>query len=582
MNQPKAYSYIRFSTPKQKEGDSFRRQIEAAKEYAVQKGLELDESLKDEGLSAYHGTHRRRGALGRFYALVKKHQIAKGSYLIVESFDRLSRQQVFDAFRQFSDVITAGITVVTLQDKMEYSKDSLQTNFIQLIISIVIMSRAYEESLTKSTRLKATLKEKREKIAEDSSIKFTGRCPAWLRIEPPPSELKAKEQKRSGVVSHFETDDNRAAVIKEIFRLTAINKMGAESIAQHLNQTSKWIPGIKRAKNNNQIVVSGWRKSYVRRILANRAVLGEFQPCKIVERITTDEYGDDEEKLERHAEGAVLKGYFPAIISKSLFNRAQRVIENRRETAGNNAGKTGKFNNLFRHLAVCKLCGSSMRFIDKGKGSAQKLMCDNAARGMGCKNRERVRYGDLESLILENCAGLNVSDILPAEEERQTKFASLLKQKSEVEGELFGLEDDIKILKKRLKEAETKGLKRAKDTVLEETEETKVKQEEKENQLKSLQAQINTLEQTSKETNQRIKTIRELLTRRKKATGVERQNLGESINGQLLSLLTKIVIYKDGHPTLHFRDNHRQVLDITSGGNHWEVYPEKYFPEGPP
>jgi hypothetical protein len=34
LQRPKAYSYLRFSTPEQRKGDSFRRQWEKAKAYA--------------------------------------------------------------------------------------------------------------------------------------------------------------------------------------------------------------------------------------------------------------------------------------------------------------------------------------------------------------------------------------------------------------------------------------------------------------------------------------------------------------------------------------------------------------------
>lgn len=41
----KAYSYLRFSTPEQMKGDSFRRQREMAEAYARTHGYELDTSL---------------------------------------------------------------------------------------------------------------------------------------------------------------------------------------------------------------------------------------------------------------------------------------------------------------------------------------------------------------------------------------------------------------------------------------------------------------------------------------------------------------------------------------------------------
>jgi DNA invertase Pin-like site-specific DNA recombinase len=44
-NMPRAYSYIRFSTPEQSKGDSLRRQLEKSKKYAEENGLILDSSL---------------------------------------------------------------------------------------------------------------------------------------------------------------------------------------------------------------------------------------------------------------------------------------------------------------------------------------------------------------------------------------------------------------------------------------------------------------------------------------------------------------------------------------------------------
>ena len=43
--RPRAYSYIRFSSPEQARGDSRRRQIEASRAYADEHGLEMDEMI---------------------------------------------------------------------------------------------------------------------------------------------------------------------------------------------------------------------------------------------------------------------------------------------------------------------------------------------------------------------------------------------------------------------------------------------------------------------------------------------------------------------------------------------------------
>lgn len=86
MKSPKAYSYVRFSTPKQAQGDSYRRQIQQAKDYCVAHNLALDDkTIEDFGVSAFRGSNRTDGALGRFIDAVKSGEIERGSYLLVES-----------------------------------------------------------------------------------------------------------------------------------------------------------------------------------------------------------------------------------------------------------------------------------------------------------------------------------------------------------------------------------------------------------------------------------------------------------------------------------------------------------------
>ena len=77
----KAYSYIRFSTPEQRKGDSLRRQTELSDKFIEEHNLSLvtDIIMNDEGLSAYHGTHRTKGALGAFLQLIEAGKIERGS-----------------------------------------------------------------------------------------------------------------------------------------------------------------------------------------------------------------------------------------------------------------------------------------------------------------------------------------------------------------------------------------------------------------------------------------------------------------------------------------------------------------------
>ena len=167
---PIAYSYVRFSSEKQSQGDSIRRQQELCRRFLEANqhlGLELDTTLTmtDKGVSAYKGVHAKKGALGVFLRMVEDGLIEKGSYLLVESFDRLSRQEPMKALRQFQDLIDADIVLVTLFDTRVYDKDSLNNDGgMSLMVSIMMMARANEESKTKALRIKAAWLNKFEQI----------------------------------------------------------------------------------------------------------------------------------------------------------------------------------------------------------------------------------------------------------------------------------------------------------------------------------------------------------------------------------------------------------------------------------
>jgi DNA invertase Pin-like site-specific DNA recombinase len=164
------------SNPEQIRGDSLRRQLKASQEYADEHGLDLDDSLRDIGKSAFSGAHLD-AALGSFLSMVESGEIAAGSWLLVESLDRLSRQNVLDALGQFIDIIRAGITIVTLIDKQVYNRETTDSG--KLIISLTIMSRAYEESLTKSIRGKEAWQQKRDNALAKPITKM---CPMWLEV----------------------------------------------------------------------------------------------------------------------------------------------------------------------------------------------------------------------------------------------------------------------------------------------------------------------------------------------------------------------------------------------------------------
>jgi DNA invertase Pin-like site-specific DNA recombinase len=358
-DQPRAYSYVRMSTPEQLKGHSKQRQLESSAAYATAHGLDLVEGgLEDLGVSAFKGDNISTGALGGFLDAVEQRLVPAGSYLLVESLDRITRQEIVEALTLFLRIIKAGINLVTLQDNRVYRAD--QVDFQDLIISLTIMSRAHEESQLKSQRVGAAWANKRVR-AETKSQPQTKWCPAWLRL--------------SNDRSRYEIVLARADVIRSIFE-ESVAGIGIFKISKRLNERRVPLMG----KSN------GWHPSYVAKILSNRAVIGEYQPHKLVGG-------------KRKPVSDPIKDYFPRVIDDDLFYRAQQSRSERRISG---RGRKGTYlTNLFSGLATCAYCRSPMKFENKGpppKGGTF-LVCEASKRGMGCVTTG-WRYEQFESSFL--------------------------------------------------------------------------------------------------------------------------------------------------------------------------------------
>jgi DNA invertase Pin-like site-specific DNA recombinase len=393
--KPRAYSYLRMSTDMQLKGDSRRRQLDLSAKYANDHGLELvaESQLEDIGVSAFTGANVRDGALGRFLEAASAGNIERGSYLLVESLDRISRQNVRASLSIFLSIIDAGINIVTLADGRVYTPEN--TEELELISSLVIMARAHDESRTKSQRIRAVWANKRENARNRP---LTAMCPAWLRL--------------SADRTRYEVIEDRAAIVRSIFNDT-VSGIGNYKITRRLNTLG--IPHFGKS--------AGWHNSYVSKILNNRAVIGEFQPHKVVNG-------------KRQPDGDPIKNYFPAVIDEHLFYQAQACKSDRMQRG---RGRKGAYvTNLFSGLATCAYCHSSMKFENKGlppKGKTY-LVCESARRGRGCTTTG-WRYDDFEASFLAFIQELDLETILNGgtddkEQEIEAKIQAL-------QGKLAGL-----------------------------------------------------------------------------------------------------------------------------------------------
>ena len=405
--KPTAYSYIRFSSPEQAKGASLVRQVEKSRQYAAANGLQLDDSLtfQDLGVSAYRSSNAGPGGkLHEFLELVKQGHVPRGSFLLIESLDRLSRDTISVAAQLLLGLLNEGIQVVTLVDGQVYRRTGTPDDFTQLLVSLTYLQRANDESRTKGLRVADAWQRKRDAAA---TKKLTRMCPAWMELSADRSE--------------YVLIPDRVAIVREIVDWTR-QGLGRASITKRLNERN--IPSIGATRRKRPGASStgdadvSWHPSYIHKILTSRALVGEFQPSRVSE---------DGKKVP---DGPPVPGYFPRVLEDAEFDLVQSLITNRGGKSGGRRGAT--FSNLFSGLVKCGYCGSTMTYIDKGIDTRGKrdnrrnrfLLCQRANRAAGCHRVPWV-YHEFEDSFFELATKTDFADFISQSNDRAERLRSL-------------------------------------------------------------------------------------------------------------------------------------------------------------
>ncbi|MEZ8844324.1 recombinase family protein [Vibrio splendidus] len=320
QNEAQVYLYIRFSRKTQEDGDSERRQLECAYRAAERYNLTINESLimTDRGFSAFKAAHVRKGALGGFLEAVKNGEVAKGSILIVESLDRLSREAPFYAQMQFSSLISDDISILTANDENIYNKRELSRKPESFHGIYAVMQRAHEESQRKQGMSTASIKGKilKHKNGEHTT-NFTS-VPSWITNE------------KAGFVLN-----ERANAIRLIIDMY-MNHNGLNTISRELAERKIKSPTGK----------SRWGITTIRKILDNHALYG-------LNRLSMS-YSKDGQTVEENYE---LENFYPSLITKEEF----LIIAERKKKKANSREGYGKVTYLLssfgKDKCVCSKCG---------------------------------------------------------------------------------------------------------------------------------------------------------------------------------------------------------------------------------
>ncbi|WLI78461.1 recombinase family protein [Kosakonia sp. H02] len=356
-SKQKLYSYVRWSSEKQSTGTSFERQTARAKQYAYDNGLEYVE-IKDAGVSAFKGKNSTQGQLGEFIASVEKGLIPKDSWLYVENFDRITREEVTDANALFLRLINMGLTIVTGMDQRVFTRESVNKNPTDLMLSILMFMRAHEESKTKSDRVNSHVLAllAREKQGLPVNIKAVGRHPFWIDDSGPDNE-KVKEHPE-----YWQP-------VQDAVRLF-LEGHGAFYVTNYLNENYSPPPAFK----NKTRKAGGWSQQALNKMRSNQALVGA--------RIFT-----------LSGKPYHLENYYPPLCTPGEFAQLQDIKANNNRYSGKVSTAISLLGGM--QIIRCGHCNGTMTaFLQRGQ---LRYICEYGRAGGSCN------AWSVKASIVERC-----------------------------------------------------------------------------------------------------------------------------------------------------------------------------------
>jgi DNA invertase Pin-like site-specific DNA recombinase len=345
MSQITAYSYVRWSSGKQRAGTSKERQIAETKAWiARQEGMVFADLGIDDGVSASTGKNVTKGSkLITFIEQAEKGIIKTPCILVVEQLDRITRLNVEDALALFLRLFKANVWVASTFLNQTFKGLKENDGKLFILIGSLLQGHEYSENLSKRSRASWDALHKKAK----SGKIITPSIPFWLSINNGKFAIKEESQK----------------YVNEIFK-QYLKGFGADTIAKDLNQrqipSPAQLSGRKLRKNKPR-----WTAKGITDLLINQNVIGNLVKTSI---------RGGKSKIQGY-----VNGYYPPVIDKQLFEKVQILRSKNKNSKG---GRKGRWHHCLRNVLICADCGSTMRFY--GQDPFFYVACNSAKIGTGC------------------------------------------------------------------------------------------------------------------------------------------------------------------------------------------------------
>lgn len=329
-----AVPYIRFSTKKQIDSNSKQRQEDAVKRWldANPDCVQFNQKFEDLGKSGHHGHHLKKGnGFHKLLQAIEDGYIKAGDAVLVEAFDRATRQKPLEAIDTIRPILDAGVEIITLDDGLRVTLDTFNKPEFHLLVAKIQAAHGYSKQL--SDRIKDSYRIRRKEAKKVGGEQIERHTPVWLT-----SDGKVKDDIKTKVV--------------EVFDLY-ISGMGKHAIASRMR-----LSGVSALAKCSGPTVHGWLK--------NPAVIGVWANTD-----STDE---------------PIEGVYPPIIPVEKFHLVQKLLK---ERATEPRKRTSK--HFLVGMVKCGHCGKSMvMHTVNGKPSAMRCLTHHRLKEAGCSNNKAI------------------------------------------------------------------------------------------------------------------------------------------------------------------------------------------------
>ena len=313
--------YLRVSTEEQRERQSIATQREFGERYCQLHKLAVYRTYADDGVTGTVPLEQRPDG-GQ---ILRDARLGKFDQLLVYKLDRLGRETrlILNAVAELEKL---GVRIRSMTEEFDTG-----TSTGRLMLTMLSGFASHERDVIRERSVAGT-----NRVAESG---------AWMGGIVPYGYRKAGEKQNSHLVVCEEPISgmamSEAEVIREVFRMAAVERKSCRVIATRLNDL-----GVPCAySRDDRLILRGkrkqrtagvWRAGRVRGLITNKTYMG------------THEFG------KRSASGRpVISRPAPPIVTEAIWERAQQTLH-----ANFLFGKRGAKNQyLLRGLIKCGLCG---------------------------------------------------------------------------------------------------------------------------------------------------------------------------------------------------------------------------------